>query len=148
MSPTVSIKEIAAKTGRSVRHLQRLAAAGDLPSKPAANGHRIYENTEALRKWIAEEGGRQRWRRSANPRSGTQEATRTTLSNHLMKASSQAGRIWRAQAKNGQPLTGLRYLENLYELAKSLQSPQSSVRPTKQRREPHWTEQVLGVDDD
>jgi hypothetical protein len=122
MAHTLTIKEIAAKTGRSVRHLQRLAAAGELPhSALAPNGyHRVYLLTDDLRKWIATEAGMKRDRRRREPKLRPNEERVSALLGHLQKAVLHAQRIWPTQRAKKESLAGLRHLESLNDLVKSL----------------------------
>ena len=131
MSHTLTIKEIAAKTGRSVRHLQRLAAAGDLPSELSPNGyHRTYPLTDRLRRWIADEAGMQRGRRIASPRLKGDTTLSVALWRRLMYARRFAEEVWEKNWRLGYDLTGAKEVRQLADLLDKIEKRPKRERPS------------------
>jgi hypothetical protein len=134
MTHTLTIKEIAAKTGRSVRHLQRLAAAGDLPSVLSPNGyHRTYPLTDRLRRWIAEEAGMQRGRRIASPRLKGETTLSVAVQRRLMYARRFAEDVWEKSWRLGYDLPGAKEVRQLAELLEKFEKRPKRERPSTKR---------------
>jgi hypothetical protein len=131
MTHTLTIKEIAAKTGRTVRQLQRLAATGDLPSKLSKNGyHRIYPNTAELRDWVARKAGTPRGRRAIIPKPRGDSTHSSELIGHLQKAVIIAEDVWTRHHGLGYSLPASQHVRRLAELLESFEGKPAKVKPS------------------